>query len=246
MGSPKINAEIEKMLGNIKGLRKHNGHHAMRTHTESLKQKSLVVYDYEPLEVSTFLETGNKKFKVRPLHKLNPLPPQAVKGTEPKKSSDERVSYIEDEFGRIAIPMNTVSKAIYAYDTSSEVSKNLNLKETEQMRVNLERLANFVSPSPRRRMKKSQYEKRTFSKNLYSRLSHSTFNETQMSIHITTKYGALFREDTASQYIGRESPFRRESKLKVGDMLKCWNETELTPKSRHLALPLVSRRRTRD
>jgi hypothetical protein len=246
MGTPRINAEIEKMLGNIKGLRKHNGHHAMRTHTESLKQQSLVVYDYEPLDESSFLETGTKKVKVRPLHKFNPLPPLAVKGTAPKKSSDEKVSYIEDEFGRIAIPMNTVAKAIFAYDTSNEVSKSLNLKETEQMRVNLERLANFVSPSPRRRMKRSKYEKRTFSKDLYSRLNHSPLNETQLSMHITAKYGALFREDLVSQYTGRESPFRHESRLKVGDMLKCWNDTELTPKSRRVALPLVSKLRTRE
>lgn len=224
----KINVEIEKMLGSIKGLRKTNDRHAMRAHSESMRQHTQVVYEYEPTNESDYLETGTKRARAKPLSKFKPLPPLALKGTTPLKSSDDSVSYIDSEFGRISIPINAVSKAIQAYDTSDEVKKGLNLKETEQMRINLQRLADFVSPSPRRRMKKSQYEQRTFSKDLYSRLNHNPRQETALSIHITEKYSPLFSEGLVTRFTGTESPFRNESKLKVHDMLKCWNQSSPT------------------
>ena len=146
-----INTDVTQHLLKIKGLGKVTIHHQLRKFEDHLKLLSpQVMYEYEN-------EGNDRDLRIKVLFerkKVMKRQREIRPGT--LKSADERTKVIEAS-GRLVIPKKYYDQAVQVYDGSQIIIKDLDLKETDEMQRQVQRLIDRVSPPPRLKCKSRVY-----------------------------------------------------------------------------------------
>jgi hypothetical protein len=228
---------VKQQIQIVKGLEKTSLTHEMRQHHQSAHKSAYRLFKYvkEPDdEFSSLFRTKIKKVRLTP----------PLKGY---RSAEDRLYLVKHDQCTIAIPSDQISKALSRKEQSESIIKQMQLKETKEMMRNIDRLAQQIVKTPQKRMRKQKalpvIEHRTSKASrtppeccILARDSLKD-NDTPLSKSILERYRGLFNDSEEDTEQLSLSPYRKESQVRVKELLNCYKSFDFSKKSR-AQLPL--------